>query len=304
MLKDKKNFDVYIGIDWSGAKSPIKNSSVALSWCFTGCGKPEFLSCKLSRQDVADWLISFSEQGKSMLIGVDCNFGYAEIIATKQFNKNFKVNDLWSEVEKYNHENENLYAGGFWESEKYSQYFWTEGTKPDWFDENKLRRQTEKSCKEYSFGVPECPFKLIGPKQVGKGGLSGMRLINYLNNALGKKISVWPFQDSSMTPSIILAEIYPRLFLNYCGFKNKKIRDLDDLNFILRFLKSEEVKISQNLNDHMCDAIISAAGLRFFIEQLSSSVADALHLDKKYTSISKSEGWIFGVNKKFIKGEI
>jgi hypothetical protein len=297
----RKNFDIYVGVDWSGAKAPLKTNSVALSWCYTGSSKPEYIKEKISRQDVFNWILDISKLGKSMLIGIDCNFSYAHHFTHKQFGKDFRINHLWSEVENLNSQNDNFYAGGIWESQKYKGLFWTEGDKPDWYDENILRRKTEKLCKDLKLGNPECPFKLIGAKQVGKGGLSGMRLAHHLMHQIGDHLSIWPFNADLERASIVMAEIYPRLFLNYCGFGNKKIREMNDLNLALMSLNSEIIQSRETLNDHVSDAIVSAAGLRFFVEKLAPSISDAFHIEDEYKDIARNEGWIFGVNKVFLQ---
>ena len=182
-----KNFDVFAGIDWSGAKSPINTKSIALATLNKG-GKNLSLHHDIrSRKAVYDWIAQQIETGQRTLIGIDCNFGYAESVVRKHIGKGSNAFKLWQVVNQVNDNEPNFFAGNFWSQKPYDQDFWTEGKMPQGFTMPK--RQTEIICAENGYGRPESPFKLIGAKQVGKGGLSGMRVAYTLKEKYGDKIS-------------------------------------------------------------------------------------------------------------------
>jgi len=288
-----KNFDRFIGIDWTGAKSPIISKSIAVSECLRGQYAPKLITQKWSRQLVADYIENLLNQNERILIGIDCNFGYASDIIDRQIGQGKTAPDLWAEVEKKCVGTPNFFAGDFCKHEKYASYFWTSGKMPNGLQ--MPQRQTEKQCSVQGYGHPESPLKMIGAKQVGKGGLSGMRMAHTLKQKHGDKIAIWPFDDIDICnqANIVVTEIYPRQFIKRAEFGNKKIRIIDDLNDALKILNAEPLK-NQKVTDHDTDAIISAVGLRYLCGDddvpppaLFQPHANQLNL--------KQEGWIFGV---------
>ncbi|MEM9468740.1 MAG: hypothetical protein AAF988_01105 [Pseudomonadota bacterium] len=289
-----RNFDQFVGIDWSGAKTPVLNNSIAVSVIDRKDSSPTFLNQKWSRSLVFDWIASFLNEDKRVLIGIDCNFGYAFDILSKQFGKNVSCYDLWSAVEENSKELPNYFAGGFWGHNVYGQNFWISGKQPDGFTMPK--RETEIACAEAGLGRPESPFKLIGAKQVGKGGLAGMRVAYHLKQKYCDKIAFWPFEmDKVDQAQIVITEIYPRQFLMRAGYGTKKIRNNDDLNTVLEKLDSKAMSLRKDVSDHASDAICSAAGLRQlcgFSKNIPKSISQPQGMS--YTA-QTAEGWIFGI---------
>nr|WP_136251622.1 hypothetical protein [Ningiella ruwaisensis] len=291
-------FDSYIGIDWSGAKSPLKSNAIAMASCDNIIdSKPCFDSKKKSRSDVFAVLRDYANDKKRTLAGIDCNFGYCIDVGHKQFGKNAHFNTLWQTVDALNHGHDNFFAGEFWTHPEYGRAFWTQGKQPEWFDLHALRRQTEIKAHLQGLGTPESPFKLIGAKQVGKGGLAGMRMIAELKREFPKKVCVWPFDiDHFHSASLVITEIYPRLFIRHAGFGNEKVRTEAQLNTILqhfgvdcRQTYSSDASDS-GISDHLSDAIIASAGLRWFCQN-----ERVLDINKLPEQALRFEGWIFGV---------
>lgn len=292
-----KNFDVFAGIDWSGAKAPIKTKSIALALAWSGTEAPHASGKIWSRQMVADWLIAMAEKGKRTLVGIDCNFGYAQEVGELQFGASYNYRDLWQAVEAANENEPNYFAGGYWGHSSYARYFWTDGKMKSGFKMPK--RLTETTCGEGGYGWPESPFKLIGAKQVGKGGLAGMRMALDLKSKLGDKIAVWPFEQDTDEAVVVMTEIYPRQFLMRAGHGNTKVRSMADLNEALVALGSEPAEVrGADISDHDADALVSAAGLRMLCGSdttIPERIANPPMLDRKRAS---REGWIFGVGDK------
>ena len=285
-----KNFESFVGVDWSGAKSPIHTKSIAVSVADVGNDAPKIDNSTWSRTMVFDYILSISKQNIRTLIGMDCNFGYSEIIGQKQFGKDYTAPMLWHAVHQTCKNDDNFFAGTFWNDPNYKKYFWDSGTRPQNFE--MPRRVTEQACQDQGFGSPESPFKLIGAKQVGKGGLSGMRLVAALKEELGHKLAVFPFDDGYDDAVIVITEIYPRLFLKMTGHGNTKIRDISSLNHALKALNSHPMVGKRAFSDHQADAIISSAGLRYLCGT-GKTIPD--NLTPPPTPTIKREGWIFGV---------
>ena len=201
--------------------------------------------------------------------------------------------DLWAMVDDVNHNQANLFAGDVWTHHKFKADFWVEGKRPDEFQ--MPQRITEILCAQRGYGHPESPFKLIGAKQVGKGGLAGMRLAHYLKQHHGSKIAIWPFDDHDAcdNATIVMTEIYPRQFIKRAGLGNQKLRTIDDLNTGLLALQSFPFN-QCDITDHDTDAIIAAAGLRYLCGD-HPIIPNDISIPHENRLTLMQEGWIFGV---------
>ena len=284
-----KNFDVFIGIDWSGAKAPIRTKSIAVATIKKEQDQVALLDIR-SRMEVFEFIKGLSHLEERAFIGIDCNFGYAASIVEKQFGTKAKYLDLWDVVERTSASHSNFFAGGFWESAKYKDYFWTEGKKPDGFEMPK--RHTEIACADQNYGNPESPFKLIGAKQVGKGGLAGMRMAYALKESLGSKVCIWPFENHYDKAQIVISEIYPRQFIKRVGLGNKKLNG-ETLQEALQYYDVNGFK--GEVTDHDADALITAAALKKLCGNQDYIPDTFLIPTTKNSSIKEKEGWIFGV---------
>lgn len=85
MMNQMIDFDIFVGIDWSGAKYPIQSEAISVSWCGKGDASPQLLSGALSRRDVANRILQISSQNKRVMIGMDCNLGYSSNVMIEQF---------------------------------------------------------------------------------------------------------------------------------------------------------------------------------------------------------------------------
>lgn len=285
-------FERYVGMDWSGAKSPLRSHAVAIATCYADDQlAPSFETDKLSRTDAFNYISELIESKQRCFVGIDCNFGYSLDVGKKQFGENAHFQDLWDTVEQTNADNPNFFAGAFWTHPKYSKYFWTQGKQPEWFSVERLRRYTEQLATQSGLGIPESPFKLIGAKQVGKGGLAGMRMVHRLKEEHGDKVAIWPYEAEKVDEArVVISELYPRLFIRHAGFGNSKIRELESLNAVLEHFSCLPIASDIEINDHLSDAIIAATGLRWFFQ--NHQALDTSYLPPQAIQF---EGWIFGV---------
>lgn len=288
-----KNFDQFVGIDWSGSKA-INTKSIALAVCEQGDGAPELLSKLRSRSAVAEYILEFAKSDQRTLIGIDANFGYYHKVGQKHFGTDYTAFDQWRMIDEHSKDDLNFYAGGFFNHADYRDDFWQQGTKPDWFDAESLRRETEKQCIVDGYGHPESPFKICYTKQVGKGGMAAMRVAHYLKQELGEEIAIWPFEKTDKA-KIVMTEIYPRQFLMRSGYGTQKVKTAEDLNGVLPFFKSNTLNTTDNVTDHDTDALVSSAGLRYLCG-MNKELPSNLISPQGMTEISRRcEGWIFGV---------
>jgi hypothetical protein len=152
-------------------------------------------------------------------------------------------------------------------------------------------RRTDSHCRDAGLGHPETPFKLVGPSQVGKAALAGMRLLHSMILA-NPNVAVWPF-DRARRGVSRLVEIYPHAFAARAGCAGK-VRDPAALNSVLKHYGSHPFAADAlggpaNLTDKT-DALFSSAALRAF-----GSGAAMWRPRSLSTEARLREGWIFGV---------
>jgi len=196
---------------------------------------------------------------------------------------------LWEMVEERARDAPDLYAGPFIDDRLFRRYFWAR--KQPSANGHARVRATERQCRERRLGSPEAIFKLVGPKQVGKGSLSGMRAMHRLKAAHGDALAVWPF-DAVGNAAMVCVEIFPRLFLTRAGMPVKKVRDTEDINRALAGFTSDPLAVGPRMfTDHETDAMISAAALRAL--SADRGIWSPAAMSERNGS---REGWIFGVD--------
>lgn len=291
-----KNFDFFIGIDWSGSRA-FTTKSISVALAPQGKGAPQLLSGLRSRTAIADLLSTLVQMDKRFLVGIDANFGYASHVGEKHFGRGYTYWDQWKTVDDHSEDESNYYAEGFWSHKKFQDSFWHGGMKPDWFKADDLRRATESQCIQDGYGHPESPFKICYTKQVGKGGLAAQRLAYDLKNKWHNKIAIWPFaeNDACDKATLVMTEIYPRQFLMRCGHGTKKVKTAEQLNDILPYFNAAPVTENETISDHDTDALVSAAGLRYLCGMKKSIPRQLSHPEGMTADARRCEGWIFGV---------
>ena len=317
-----KNFDKYIGIDWSGAKSdPQKDLSVCVAEAGKDCPykqPPPHGGKNWSRYDLYEWLLQESQE-KSILVGIDFSFAYPimddfcnECGYFPEYPESpEKVHELWALIDEKNADQENFYGGGIYNHPDLGRYYKFERWKERDRYSSRMRmtekvarlairtrssstcvRGTNEWVELFSMPEPSPTFACHGPANVGTGSLAGMRLLHHLSD----KAHIWPFDvGSTENHNLWVVEIFPSYYFALAEVKAKKIeRKLkDNLNKALNFFDSTE--ITHDLaTDHDADALISAAALRHF-----ASTPAYWHIPKIASHIApdivRREGWIFGV---------
>ncbi len=283
-------FERFVGVDWSGARGRTY-SGIAVAECHSDAGPPVLVhppAKRWRRADFVDWVAAQAADSRRMLIGIDCAFALPAAIASDLLGQDYSAGSLWSHIDALCTDAEDYYGGDFALHEGNRHLFWHSGPRPSDFAEH--HRATEQACRQAGLGAPESPLKLVGARQVGKGGLAGMRVLAALRKQLGDRFAVWPF-DPVDKARIVCVELYPRLFIRMAGFGNGKVRSNAALNRCLVALGSRVcVGMDETLVDHDTDALVAAAGLRLIAGDpavWSPAGLDSLAI--------RAEGWIFGV---------
>jgi hypothetical protein len=278
-------FARFIAIDWSGAAAPGYRG-IAVALCESE-GPPRLIEPPgrfWTRGDVVTWLHQQADENRPSLAACDFAFSLAADALVAMCGRT-EAAALWSLIDAVCAAETDCGAQAFLADARFSPFFWMAGKRdPAW---RAFTRATEDACRAEGAGHPETPLKLIGPKQVGKAALTGMRaLAGWRRNPA---IAIWPF-DRRAAP-LVLAELYPRLFIRAAGGGALKLRDARGLNACLAAFGSPPAAIADGLDDHATDALVSAAGLRHaarFWRNLWTPAGLS-------ATAAEAEGWILGV---------
>jgi len=288
------SFDRFIGIDWSGARGP-KLKGIQVAMCEPGAAAPRLVDNwggAWRRSDLANWLARECESG-APLIGFDFSFTFPFCDRGAYFPDADGPQDamgLWRLIEQACAGEPEYYGGAFCNALPWKDHFLTGRSRGRRYESR--RKSVEQACSDQGFGRPETVFKLVGASQVGKGSLSGMRVLLALKKSQ-PRVQIWPF-EAIKSERPVVAEVFPRLFLSYAGYPKQKVRDVDQLNEVLKALGSKAMPadfdlIGKNADDK-ADALVTAAGLR------TRHGEKHLWKPKAMTEeIRRTEGWIFGV---------
>jgi len=235
-------FDRFLGVDWSGA-SGRQYSGIAVAECPAGAGAPVLVQPpgkRWRRTDFVDWIAAQAGRGERLLVGIDCAFALPAPMAGALLGEGYSAPALWAYIDGHCAEAEDFFGGPFARHQLHRSHFWHEGPRPADFAE--LHRATETACRAAGLGAPESPLKLVGARQVGKGGLAGMRVLHALKVRLGGRFAVWPF-DPLDNADIVCIELYPRLFMRMGGHGNAKVRTVEALDRCLAALGCQPSKL-------------------------------------------------------------
>ena len=291
-------FDSYVAIDWSGARTYA--GAIQLAECHPGHGAPKRMAVPLRlrrqwrRTDVLTWLRELVRGNQRILVGVDYAFAYPFCDREAYF-PGYRLSpaspeELWQSVEKTCQAEPDLYAGAAYLTPKapFAEYLCFQTYTGASFAGNRYR-DTERACQRIG-GTPSCVFKCVGPGSVGVGSLAGMRLLHALRCERSSRVAIWPFDDFSGRP-IVVVEIFPQLYYLLAEQTPRAWTNPAMVNHVLNAFGSlplsSEVRVT---SEHEADAIVSAAALRYFASQ-----PNAWRPSEMTECSAAQEGWIFGV---------
>lgn len=288
-------FDLFVGIDWTGAQ-PARSVAVA------ACDPSGRVSAVLpagrhwQRREAADWIAAQVTAGRSVLAGFDFGFAMPWVDGAGYLDGRVpEVTDLfalWDLVDRVSQGGPDDFAGAAVHDPRLFPSFWIDGPTPaHWGDGATKRRRVEKVAAETGAGTPVSLFKLAAAsKQVGKASLAGMRTLRYLRGLLGDRLAVWPAQMPEPGQSVVM-EIYPTLFRKQALGGVRKITGRATMErAVAHFGCTLSPDLPEQFDDHVGDAIITAAGLLRLADKASAWNPAGLTPE-----IARREGWIFGV---------
>lgn len=283
---DTTPFERFLAIDWTGARGR-RHRAIQAADCPIGDQAPRLLRPDepWSRDEIRELIQQLADRRERVLIGLDCSFSLPFADRGAYFpgdaSEPRTPRELWHEVDRLSVDEPDLGAHAYVEHRR--RHFWcgaADGVRRPFA----RLRVAEAVYRERRMGYPSSPFVLVGAGQVGKGTLSGMRLLARLHG-----VPVWPF-DPRPSQGPCLVEIYCQTFALDGGFRGKlrARRDLDDA--LVRLGSRRSTRLPAQFDDHVGDALVSAAGLRRVAPLPAYWQPEAMT-----PTIAATEGWTFGI---------
>ena len=299
-------FDLFIGVDWSGAQGEC-HQGIQVAEAGPGQACPTLITPPQdkgwSRADFIAYLKDHRAAGRRILAGIDFAFCHPfDDHGAYYPAADLSIPDapgLWQMIDGINHDQPHFYGGGVWGDARLRQYYNApkrkdgRGGRGDRFQS---RRRLTETVAAAQYRSPSPTFNCVGPAGVGTGSLAGMRLLH----ALRHEAVIWPVtsyqevQAKADQGYLALVEIFPAYYFAMAGVKDreKSAAPLDAVNKALGHFNTDPVdQIASHVPDHDdLDALISASALR--------ALHDPDHifrLDDHLKDVAGREGWIFGV---------
>ncbi len=210
-------FDLFIGIDYSGAETPesrLKYLQVYAARAgeaprkqFSPARSNNGQRCNWSRREIADWLIDLAKQDARFIVGIDHGFSFPQ----SYFERNRLTN--WNQflddfVRHWPTHHEHTYVD-FVRHDKDNPW-------PDWPGPG-LRdgKPNEfRLCERWTSSAKSV-FQFDVQGSVAKSTHAGIPWLKVIREAVGNRIHVWPFDGWQVPESkSVLAEVYPSVFRN------------------------------------------------------------------------------------------
>jgi hypothetical protein len=296
-----KNFDHYIAVNWTGAESPVVNETISVAVCDAGSRKaPECIDRQWSRHEVCEWIkdviINGYNEKSHILLGINCNFGYAQSVGIEQLGSFYNFRDIWQAVEKACAGEQNYFAKGFWNHPVYMDHFVQD--KQDLANDDIPRRLTEIQSSNQGYDLPQSPFFIGEDNSYGKGGLCAMRMAYNLKLTCGPEIGFWPYEGQKICDEakLVMAEVYLPFLMEQSGVEDtSQLTDLSYMNKALDKVSSDAFTDKDSLTLYQAQSVVAAARLRDLCGSEEKVPSDLQPDDTLDEITAAREGWIFGV---------
>ncbi|MFN3457850.1 MAG: hypothetical protein ACK4Z8_09775 [Novosphingobium sp.] len=283
-------FGHFIAIDWSGAAGE-RHKGIALAMASRGNAAPMTIrpGHRWSRCEVLEYLRE--DLPGDALVGMDLGIslpfadrggffpGWAETPENAR--------ELWALIDDICADEPHLGVSALVDHPDLSVYFRRHGGREGaQFGGGQGRFRVTEAVQRRMGCKPYSNFNLVGAAQVGKSSLSGMRLLHRLEG----RASVWPV-DGLPDKGPVVCEIYTTIAAMAAGrtASRSKMRSATELDEALVALGSAPSGLAGPLDDHTCDAIVTAAWLR-----TAAHDPRLWHPRELSDELARTEGWTFG----------
>ena len=253
-------FKRYIGIDYSGAKTPVARLPglqvyLASTDAPRRVAPPSSRHRHWNRREVANWLIEQARAAEPFIAGIDHGFSFPQsylqryqLTSWPDFLSDFCVYWPTHEAETTVDAIRQITAGGSQRRGDNTEFRWTE-------------RWTSSAKSVFQFDVQG---------SVAKSTHAGIPWLERIRQAVGDRVHFWPFDGWEVSPcKSVIAEVYPSLFRNRYPREARTV-DEQDAYSVARWLQETDER----------------AALAYYLQP---SLPDAI------AAIASQEGWILGV---------
>lgn len=290
-----QRFTHFAAIDWSGAAGE-RHRGIAVALIGVGDATPALVrpGHVWSRADVLSWLVG--EAPPETLFGFDLGISLAFVDRGAFFpgwaDSPPDARALWAQVDAICADEPHLGVSSFVDHPEIARHFRRPrsrlegGREGDLFGGGRGRFRVTEHAQATAGCTPTSNFNLVGAGQVGKGSLSGMRLLH----RLPPQVAVWPIDPLPPSGKVVV-EIYTTIAAIAAGRRAgaSKIRDHAALAQALGALGCAAIPGDGPITDHAADALITAAWLR-----RHAGDAGLWHPPALTPIIAQTEGWTFG----------
>lgn len=283
-------FGHFVAIDWSGAAGE-RHKGIAVALAARGHNAPRLVrpGHRWSRTEVLEWLAN--ELPADALVGMDLGISLPFADRGAFFpgwdESPPSARELWALVDRICADEPHLSVNALVDHAEASAHFRRHGGREGpQFGGGQGRFRVSEAAQRRMGCRPYSNFNLVGAAQVGKSSLTGMRLLH----RLGNRVSVWPI-DPLPVHGPVVCEIYTTIAAMAAGrtAARSKMRDAGELDAGLAVLGCAPCGMAGPLDDHSCDAIITAAWLR------QAAHDPQLWAPRELSGeIACTEGWTFG----------
>lgn len=283
-------FGHFVAIDWSGAAGE-RHKGIAVAMATRGKATPQIVrpGHRWSRKDVLEFLRD--DLPVDALVGMDLGISLPFADRGGFFDgwpdSPANARELWALIDAICADEPHLGVSALVDHPDLSAWFRRHGGREGKrFGGGAGRFRVTEAAQRRVGCKPYSNFNLVGAAQVGKSSLSGMRMLHHLRQSA----SVWPI-DPLPAHGPVVCEIYTTIAAMAAGrsASRSKMRSAADLDAGLHVLGSAVSGLAGPLDDHTCDAILTAAWLR------NAAHDPALWHPRELTAeIARTEGWTFG----------
>ncbi|HET6538491.1 MAG TPA: hypothetical protein VFG34_10315 [Sphingopyxis sp.] len=288
-----RRFHHFAALDWSGARGE-RQQGIALAIA-SGDAAPQLVrpGHRWSRMEICDWIAEQARLKSDLLIGFD----FSSALPFHDHGSYFPswpespqdARALWALVERLSAEDPHLEATSFLQHPEIHRHFrHGGGIVGDLFEGGGGRlRFVEHYQRQSGQASSISNLSLVGPAQVGKASLTGMRMLHRLHSI----VPLWPL-DPLPDRGPAMMESYTSLAARAAGLPKgrSKIRTGEALNEALAALHCPPTPHHGPISDHQSDALLTAAWIRLCASQSRFWTPPALTPE-----IAAQEGWTFGI---------
>ncbi len=226
-------YDLYIGIDYSGAETMESRLKALQVYAAEASSEPQSVrpaapARNWSRQEIAHWLLARIQAGARILAGVDHGFSFPQSYFERYRLDSWPpfLDDFcryWPTVEPY------IYVDFVRDGT-----VWERRTKPP--GERTGRPGELRLCERWTSSAKSV-FQFDMQGSVAKSTHAGIPWLHFLREQCGERLFFWPF-DGWQPPEgkSVIAEVYPSIFRNRYQ-KNGRTGDEQDAFAVARWLE-------------------------------------------------------------------